>query len=449
MSRFALGRIESDLSDGSLVASYSNMRPIQNKIVDLTGSGNDGTIYGAPIHSSGLLGDGLRFDGVGDYINCGSGAGILETTNGSFTVESWVKPNLNGSFQQLWSKQGSTSATGTGVGLVRSDGNTWQIYFYDGAGNRYLPGIALSTVGKWEHIVVTFDATATTFKTYYNGEVKTTKTDLVGFTPATAQSFIIGKLSYSDVWYFNGDIPLVAIYNSAKSASWIKKQYEKGARAIQYMTSYGVKETISNQTSGYLSDTPFEIVSGTWSVTSEEIDGKACKVANCVSAGLLALPVSAFYGADSTSAAFGTWEWKHYLTGSSLSASYVMPVASVAAAYNNASQNGYRITWDATGVIYGREIVAGSDSGKFLTAAGAASIGAWNDYKITRVADGAFTFYQNGNIITASAGTNPFTDLTTSSSNYIIIACGSNEKISLGATNGFGYLVKYLGIVKP
>jgi len=57
-----------------------------------------------------------------------------------------------------------------------------------------------------------------------------------------------------------------------------------------FHTDWGVTESPANETAGYLSNTPFEISTGTWKITTDTIDGKECKVIECISAGDIVFP---------------------------------------------------------------------------------------------------------------------------------------------------------------
>jgi len=61
-----------------------------NNALDSSGNGNDGTVNGANYGLS-PMGWALSFDGLDDYVNCGSGDSLKPTQN--ITIEMWVKPS--------------------------------------------------------------------------------------------------------------------------------------------------------------------------------------------------------------------------------------------------------------------------------------------------------------------------------------------------------------------
>ena len=77
-----------DLSTG-LVARYD----FNGNANDLSGYGNHGTVYGATLTADrfGNANSAYRFDGVNDYIDCGSGSSMLFNSSDSFTLSAWIK----------------------------------------------------------------------------------------------------------------------------------------------------------------------------------------------------------------------------------------------------------------------------------------------------------------------------------------------------------------------
>ncbi|MBU4015277.1 LamG domain-containing protein, partial [Patescibacteria group bacterium] len=72
-------------------------------VYDRSGNGNNGTlgastsvakddpVFTSGYSSAGAGGTGLKFDGVNDYVNAGSGSSLNITS--SFTFDVWIKPN--------------------------------------------------------------------------------------------------------------------------------------------------------------------------------------------------------------------------------------------------------------------------------------------------------------------------------------------------------------------
>ncbi|HEC03279.1 MAG TPA: hypothetical protein ENI81_07045, partial [Phycisphaerales bacterium] len=76
-------------SAGSLVG-YWSFDDIQGTVVpDLSGTGNDGTINGAPVSIEGPFGNALQLDGASDYVDCGNAESLNITDK--LTVSAWVR----------------------------------------------------------------------------------------------------------------------------------------------------------------------------------------------------------------------------------------------------------------------------------------------------------------------------------------------------------------------
>ncbi len=61
---------------------------IDGNIAKDTAGPNDGTIYGDPVTAEGKVGETLQFDGVDDYVDCGTDDSLKMSD--AFTLESWV-----------------------------------------------------------------------------------------------------------------------------------------------------------------------------------------------------------------------------------------------------------------------------------------------------------------------------------------------------------------------
>ncbi|MCK4581031.1 MAG: hypothetical protein KAU10_06740, partial [Dehalococcoidia bacterium] len=74
---------------GSLVGHWS-FDDVQGTVVrDQSGSGNDGTIHGAPLWIEGPFGKALQLNGISDYVDCGNAESLNITDK--LTVSAWVK----------------------------------------------------------------------------------------------------------------------------------------------------------------------------------------------------------------------------------------------------------------------------------------------------------------------------------------------------------------------
>ena len=97
-----------DLTTG-LVAWY----PFDGNASDMSGNGNEGTVYGATLGEdrNGEAGKAYQFDGVNDWIEVENDESFNFDWNDSFTISAWVKPyqlsnNYSKSIIEKWSESG-------------------------------------------------------------------------------------------------------------------------------------------------------------------------------------------------------------------------------------------------------------------------------------------------------------------------------------------------------
>lgn len=252
-----------DLQQG-LVAYY----PFDGNANDASGNGNDGILNGEPQFSSGVIGSGLLFDGVDDFIEIVPGVNF----NDNHSVSLWVKTDkefcsLNQAIllqKGEFCPDGNPNFVGNAVD-IRLSGK------YEGSGNmngcNYVSGVAIEPPGNFDndriffssgqglasgevyHLVITFNNSNKSFTVYINGNYVVTtnyyergsSTQPIGIDPSefsginqTQASFKIGA---AENWcgnihnfgnYFKGLIDEVRIYNRVLSESEIRKLYSQG-----------------------------------------------------------------------------------------------------------------------------------------------------------------------------------------------------------------------------
>jgi hypothetical protein len=185
---------------------------------DLSGKNNDGKMTNMDNPSSatsGWAGQGLRFDGVNDYVNVPHNANQLLTTGGTISV--WINPagygeGNNGVFVHK-STTGQLSVDGY---LFRINGNKGVTASINNGTLRASANnvIVLNT---WQHLVATWDSTGLV-TIYKNGVVTGTPGISAVPTGITATtSLAIGSDLTTDIT-FNGKLDDVRIYNRNLSA---------------------------------------------------------------------------------------------------------------------------------------------------------------------------------------------------------------------------------------
>ncbi|MFA5102807.1 MAG: LamG-like jellyroll fold domain-containing protein [Candidatus Thermoplasmatota archaeon] len=178
---------------------------------------NDGTLSG------GKFGNGLKFDGVNDYVNIPDNPTLDITEN--ITLEAWIKINnfsTSAGYHMYIIGKDSAGQRSYGIGVDL----TWQkpkkpfvIMFHSGGSNQVAWGLNELVVNQWYHIAGVFDYSANQLKLYVNGVYQTTQSDPSTVYPGTADLRIGGRQYAGHECYFNGIIDEVRISNNVRYTS--------------------------------------------------------------------------------------------------------------------------------------------------------------------------------------------------------------------------------------
>jgi len=189
---------------------------------------NPGTAYGAVPNTEGIFNSAGEFDGVDDYIDCGSGDSLEVPTT---TIQAWIKRNSI-DVRDVIVSDNITSALGKDHFLrfeINSD-DQLAIIFGDGTidVNKYSVGTINDT--SWHHIAVVRDDTDKTITFHIDGEAESAQsyTGLTTITTLGINNLLIGKsnITGSNV-FFHGLIDNVSIYNMARTGAQILADYNK------------------------------------------------------------------------------------------------------------------------------------------------------------------------------------------------------------------------------
>ena len=181
---------------------------------DSSGNKNDGKLTGGPKWVDGKFGKALEFNGA-NYVNILNADSL---NSDSFTISLWFKPN------QLLI-QGLADKTPVG----------WRIFMNSPAGAiefDALPGeignvtTPVTSVGKWDYIVATYDSATKTAKTYFNGifSQQAVGVDMLNSSPVNIQ------IASPENNRFNGIIDEVAVFNVALAEQDIQTLMNKGLK---------------------------------------------------------------------------------------------------------------------------------------------------------------------------------------------------------------------------
>ncbi|MBU1910439.1 MAG: hypothetical protein KJ726_10370, partial [Verrucomicrobia bacterium] len=208
-------------------------------ILDTSGHGRDGELYGAQYEPNGRIGGGLKLDGTNHYAELDGG---LPLAGRSFTLAVWARPNAS---QQPCCESGRQDIFSTGVG--EADQGLQFGYEYDGYflvhfwDDDLFSTQSYTDDGQWRHWGATYDQATNERRLYRDGGVvgaDTAADDFVGTGP-----LVIGRgaMEPFDVSYFGGVLDEVRAYDRAMSPTEMTNLFVQGYSAL--ITYTAVVET--------------------------------------------------------------------------------------------------------------------------------------------------------------------------------------------------------------
>jgi hypothetical protein len=431
--------------DDALFGAW-NMKPVGGLLVDQTVQGNDGIPGAASALERTILGDFRRYEP-----NSGAAASALGAANafalGDLTVNFWLRTDLGAAAnaQALNYRLGATDQWGIRVNVGG------QLNIFDDIDNAGATLYATAVpLGKLVHVVAVMDSLENLL--YADGV-------LIGSGTASSDDWS----SYAGVLYhgsttaavspFIGIVGPLHIFNTAKDQDWVTEEYLWGARACQFKTDWGVKQSVGNEVANARvghNSSPFEIISGTFQMTMDTIeDTEDVKTIEDIVAGVSVCPTSLFE-ATPTECAFGTHEFWAY-KGADANNWQFMPIASDNTAVAGAAQDGYNITITGGESLRLQRIDNGA-VGATLINSGAAYVAnnTWYRIRLTHRYDGVFVLYIRGGAFTdwTVVGTSA-ADLTYTVGNYAVLDLDAGDKFAYSDRHGDHCFAKYLGVLAP
>ena len=153
----------------------------------------------------------VALDGTGDYVDMGARFGFPGTL--AFTIEAWVKPDVNGSYNGVVSKDDESASGNTRVGYhMYTQTTAFGFERNDGALSQDVRTAALTTA-RWTHVAVTYDSAKLSL---YTDGVRQTMTAVPNVVlPATSNAFVVGARNGGEYLWHRGAIDEVAVYDKA------------------------------------------------------------------------------------------------------------------------------------------------------------------------------------------------------------------------------------------
>ena len=182
---------------------------------DSSDNSNHGTVYGGAGYVDGMFGQALSFDGVDDYVDCGSSATLKPTQD--ITIEMWVKP---GSTQNTYADILGGHQNNQGY-VVQQVGDNTNLYCFaynnngTGTGWQAWPDITTQlTADVWQHFVVQKEGN--TIRHYLNETLSASGSVSGDIYYSETEPFYIGIGWFiTSGRYFTGVIDEVHIWDEA------------------------------------------------------------------------------------------------------------------------------------------------------------------------------------------------------------------------------------------
>ena len=236
----------------NLVAAYTldSFEPNDNDsiIFDNSGNENNGNVKNGVKISNGILGNGLEFDGVDDFVQL-SASPTFDINGSEVTISVWTKleylPNeMTSNFGPLFDSESDQY-------VLYEDKNNNELRFKVSTSvSAERPGIPGSALTKNEWINVTGVYNGSNAKIYLNGILKDTH-NLTGMLK-TGQTAMLGKSGTTGTpSYFKGKIDQVQIFSKALTDVEILNLFENIKREAFYIP-LGVSENHSKPNNFYL-----------------------------------------------------------------------------------------------------------------------------------------------------------------------------------------------------
>jgi len=200
--------------DASNIKSYPGTGNIWD---DLSRGGSNGTLINGPTFDNGNGGS-IVFDGVNDYVRIG---GVNDYNYSNITLESWVYPERNSSYEYLFSNSRDCCGSYNGYEL-RIVGGFMRFTIWNSTNANVISTYSLP-LNSWYHIIATYDGSQ--LKLYINGIINklTNSTLQIGYP--TSYDLYIGRMGHSSSYIIKGKISLSKIYNRSLSAQEVLQNY--------------------------------------------------------------------------------------------------------------------------------------------------------------------------------------------------------------------------------
>jgi len=361
----------------------------------------------------------------------------------TFSCEFWYNPSFATGVQRyILTGSGNILAFGTNNWVVEYYNN--QIRVFGSAGNIITPASDKIYPGDWRHIAVT--ASGGIANIYIDGHLSVSGALVLANSNASGE-YIGNAQVGGGISSAGGQLAGIRVYSTLRTAAEVQESYDQGARVIEANTADGLKTNTSTagQTGGFIGgNSPFERVSGTWSVNPDlDATENISKALTCNSSGIVVLPRAKI------KSAYGTLSfWVKKQDGSN-TVIWWGDEKQPSAAFN-----GYRLILATTEAISLAKVTAGVATTIMQTGPSVIIPNTWAQYQLLRRYDGQWSLYRNKTLLTVLVGTNPAIENTYKTLEHLVFDFDTGDQLALVGNNPSGTLgtyafTKYLGVVAP
>lgn len=185
---------------------------------DLSGNNNNGTVSGATLTSDrfGNANSAYSFNGTSDHITVADNT-ALRLNNTDYTISIWINETSRTSIQEaIISKRGAGSSNGYLLNIEGDAQPSPGLVNLSVSGGFDPRAYSTSSVplNTWKHIVITYQLSSQTVKTYIDGVLDNTTTGIPSPNAATTAAMEIGADGTNTVsYFFHGKIDDIKIYD--------------------------------------------------------------------------------------------------------------------------------------------------------------------------------------------------------------------------------------------
>ncbi len=192
----------------------------------------------APASAQGIIGKGVRLDGLGSYLD----AGVIDLGE-TFTLSAWIQLSPAATdIQTVWaSKKGGWDSPGFSLVIDSWQTKDRQLLLENagvgGAAIAFSPVAAVSH-GAWHHVAASIHRAEGTARLYIDGRDVTVagdvRTDMANRNPVHLGRFVEGP------YFFTGSMDEARIESTARSAHWIRAAWLNVVSNDLYVAASGV-----------------------------------------------------------------------------------------------------------------------------------------------------------------------------------------------------------------